>query len=211
MSCEINGENIRPMISSLKSCLVTGVLTCLVLALPLTGSAQVDSALVDSEQTDSAVVAPPPESDSVIALKKEINSVVQEMFWRVRANDYSAFWDNEFPSIREQMSLDKYLTGVRFVNRRRPNSDSSFAIVLDSVTVTGDTALAYLTVFTHDVGADGHSVSDTATVREGSSKQKLYRYRGRWIRPLSTNPADNDEYYRQIRDYEEQSEKESRR
>ena len=201
MSCGRNGENIRPMISSVKSCFIAGVLVCLAVVYPATTSAQ----------TDSGAISPPPESDSVIALKKEINSVVQEIFWRVRANDYTAFWDNEFPSIREKMSLDTYLAGVRFMHPRRPNSDSTFAIALDSVLVKGDTAWAYLTVFAHDVNPDGSPVSDTAEVREYSSSQLLYKYQGRWIRPMSTNPHDNDEYYRQIRDYEEQSEKESRR
>lgn len=131
--------------------------------------------------------------------EQAINAVLQEIFWRVRANDNSAFYENEFSYLRKEMTLDKYLTGIRFRRTPPPNSDSITALTLDSALIVGDTALAYLTL----------TVTGDSATHYMQSKQRLYRERGRWIKPISTNPHDNDEFYRRIRQYEEDAKRES--
>lgn len=144
-------------------------------------------------QIDSPIIYG--KADSVTV---EIRAVLQELFWRVRANDNSVFYENEFPHLRETMNLDTYLSGVRFRQIRRPNSDSIIAITIDSAKVFGDTTLAYLQLMIRRPGAD--------TTHTRGGVQKLYYYKGAWIRPLSTTPKSNDEYYRRIRLYEEDAE-----
>ncbi len=144
--------------------------------------AQVDTSLVYGK-TDSVTLA--------------IGAVMQEMFWRVRANDNSVFYENEFPHLRESMNLDTYLGGVRFRQSREPNSDSIIAITVDSASVVGDTALAYLSLVIRPLGSD--------TTHNGDRVQRLYRLNGVWIRPLSTTPASFIEYNRRIQRYEEEA------
>ncbi len=144
-------------------------------------------------QVDSQVIYG--KTDSVTV---QISAVMQELFWRVRANDNTVFYENEFPHLRETMNIDTYLGGVRFRQIRRPNSDSIIAITVDSAKIFGDTALAYLNMVIRPPGSD--------TVHTKTGFQKLYYYKGAWIRPLSTTPKSNDEYYRRIQRYEEDAE-----
>ena len=157
--------------------LLIAVTLCLFFA---TARAQDDTALVYGK-SDSVTIA--------------IDKVMQEMFWRVRANDNSVFYENEFPHLRESMGLDKYLGGVRFVQSREPNSDSIIAITVDSASVVADTALAYLTLGIRCFGSD--------TTYNKHRVQRLYRVNGMWIRPLSTTPKSYIEYNRRIQRYEE--------
>lgn len=143
---------------------------------------------------DSAVVDTGKQFDA-------INSVMQEMFWRARANDNTVFYENEFPYLRVDMTVDKYLTGVRFRQQRAPNSDSLSATRLDSVMLNHDTAIAYLTTFAGDT-------LDVETRRVYSTPQKLYYFNGRWIHPLSTTHRDQEIYMDRIRNYEEAIERE---
>jgi len=152
---------------------------------PAVGLGQVDSQTVYGK-TDSVTL--------------EISAVMQEMFWRVRANDNAVFYENEFPHLRESMNLDTYLGGVRFRQVRRPNSDSIIAITVDSAGIFGDTALAYLNLEIRRPGSD--------TTHTKSGVQRLYYFKGTWIRPLSTSPKSNDDYYRRIQQYEEDAERE---
>lgn len=131
--------------------------------------------------------------------EREINAVLQEIFWRVKANDNSAFYENEFSYLRKKITLDEYLTGVRFRQTKKPNSDSITVLTLDSATVTGDTARAYLTLTVE---------GDTGTYSM-PSMQRLFRENGRWIKPISTNFRDNNDFYRRIRQYEEDAKRES--
>jgi len=131
--------------------------------------------------------------------EQEINAVLQEIFWRVRANDNSAFYENEFSYLRKKMTLDEYLTGIRFRRTPEPNSDSITVLTLDSTEIVEDTALVYLTL----------TVSGDSAVHYIQSQQRLYRENGRWIKPISTNPRDNDAFYRQIQQYEKDAERES--
>lgn len=130
-----------------------------------------------------------------------IGAVMQEMFWRVRANDNSVFYENEFPHLRETMNLDTYLGGVRFRSTRRPNSDSIIAITVDSASVIEDTALAYLSLVILPLGSD--------TTHNSARLQRLYRLDGAWIRPLSTTPGSYIDYNRRIQRYEEDAETEA--
>ena len=130
-----------------------------------------------------------------------IGAVMEEMFWRVRANDNSVFYENEFPHLRETMNLDTYLGGVRFRSTRQPNSDSIIAITVDSASVIEDTALAYLSLVILPLGSD--------TTHNSSRVQRLYRLDGVWIRPLSTTPRSYIDYNRRIQRYEEDAETEA--
>ncbi|MFQ5608296.1 MAG: hypothetical protein ACE5GA_10140 [Candidatus Zixiibacteriota bacterium] len=150
-----------------------------------------------------ALSVPTPQAQTVYgkddSVTVEISTALREMFWRVRANDNSVFYENEFPHLRETMNLDQYLQGVRFMRPRAPNSDSTIGLLVDSVTVFGDTARAHVTLTLRSPGSE-----DT---HDRASVQWLYRHRGAWIRPLSTTPESNDEYYRRIQRYEEDADR----
>jgi len=151
-----------------------------------------------AQDTDTGT--PAKDADRVMSAdEREINAVLQEIFWRVKANDNSALYDNEFAYLRKKITLDEYLKGVRFRRTRKPNSDSIIVLTLDSAKVTGDTAVAYLTLT-----AQGDSAAHFI-----KSQQYLFREDGRWIKPISTNFRDNNDFYRRIRQYEEDAKHES--
>ncbi len=135
--------------------------------------------------------------------EKEINAVLQEIFWRARANDNSVFYENEFSYLRKEITLDKYVTGIRFRRIPKPNSDSITVLTLDSAVIVGDTAQAYMTL-TID-GEKGIPPRNMPTL------QYLFRERGRWIKPISTNTFENDAFYERMEDYERDAEQEGER
>jgi len=163
------------------------------LALALFCSSRVNAQDTTGSKQDSSTVR------ELSTDEKEINAVLQEIFWRVKANDNSAFYENEFSYLRKKITLDEYLTGIRFRQTLKPNSDSVTVLTLDSAVVIGDTAQAYLTL-TVGRGNATHFIP---------SQQILFRENGRWIKPLSTNPAENDDFYRRIRQYEEDAKHEA--
>ncbi len=149
---------------------------------------------------DTGVVDTP--VHEMTADEKEINAVLQEIFWRARANDNSVFYENEFSYLRKEITLDKYVTGIRFRRIPKPNSDSVTVLTLDSAVIAGDTAQAYMTL-TVDGGKG-------IPPRYMPTMQYLFREKRRWIKPLSTNIFENDAFYERMDDYERDAEKESR-
>lgn len=156
---------------------------CLVAVAPIVGSAQV----VDSAKYESV-------TDSTDARMVQVNDVLQEIFWRARANDYAVFYKYEFAYLRDEMTLDKYLNGIRFRQQRPPNSDSLIALHLDSIQVSSDTMAAFITTTAGD-GSDGKEP------RTYQSVQALYLENGVWIKPLSTRPHNQAEFDRKVENY----------
>jgi hypothetical protein len=152
-------------------------------------------------QDDSDEVVTSTSPREMTADEREINSVLQEIFWRAKANDNSVFYEYEFSYLRKEITLDKYVTGIRFMRVPRPNSDSVVVLTLDSAVVAGDTARAFMTL-TVDGGKG-------ILPRYMSSLQYLFRDNGRWIKPLSTNIFENAAFNQRMDDYERDAEKES--
>ncbi len=176
------------------------VLRVMLVSFALTSSAILFSTDALAQATGKVVNAAPVSRD-LTGDEFEINAVLQEIFWRVKANDNSAFYENEFSYLRQDISLDQYLTGIRFRQVPKANSDSVTTLTLDSAVVAGDTAKAFLTM---TVGLD-----ETVPQRYMKTIQLLFRERGRWIKPISTNPHDNDIFYQHLEEYRRGAEEES--
>jgi hypothetical protein len=132
--------------------------------------------------------------DSTDVRMIQVNKVLQEVFWRARANDYAVFYDYEFSYMRKEKTLDQYLTGTSFRQQRAPNSDSLVSLHLDSLQILADTMAAFITT----VAGDG---SDGKEPRLYQSFQTLYLENGIWIKPLSTRPAYQDEFDQKLESY----------
>lgn len=132
--------------------------------------------------------------------KAEINKVIQEIYWRVRAEDYTVFWENEFTYFQEENPLAKYLAQPQFTARGHASGDNTISTYLDSVTIVADTALAHLTTFV--LTSDG----DTA---QRYTPQTLLYEAGRWKKAMSSTSIQNDMYFEKIKTYREAAEKES--
>lgn len=132
--------------------------------------------------------------------KEEINLVIQEIYWRVRAQDYSVFWENELTYFQEENPLPKYLAQPQFSGPGHASGDSTISTYLDSVTIVADTALAHLT--TSVVSSRG----DTGQVY---TPQTLLYEAGRWKKAMSSTLLENDMYFEKIKTYREAAENES--
>ena len=132
--------------------------------------------------------------------KKEINQVIQEIYWRARAQDYTVFWENELTYFQEENTLPKYLAQPQFTDRGHASGDSSISTFLDSVTIVADTALAHLT--TSVLSSRG----DTGQVY---TPQTLLYEAGRWKKVMSSTLIQNDLYFEKIKTYREAAENES--
>ena len=132
--------------------------------------------------------------------KEEINAVIQEIYWRVKAEDYTVFWENEFTYFQEENPLPKYLAQPQFTVRGHASGDSTISTYLDSVTIVADTALAHLTTFVLSSNGD--------TAKRYTPQTLLYEA-GRWKKAMSSTYIENDMYFEKIKTYREAAENES--
>ncbi|MBN4057027.1 hypothetical protein JYU19_01820 [bacterium AH-315-J21] len=176
------------------------ILCVMLVSLALTASSTLFGRKALAQETEKETISAPIVRE-LTGDEFEINAVLQEIFWRVKANDNSAFYENEFSYLRQDITLDKYLKGVRFNQIPKANSDSIAVLTLDSAIITGDTAKAFLTL---TVGLD-----EKAPLRYMKGVQLLYHERGRWIKPISTNSHDNDIFYQNLEEYRRGAEEES--
>ncbi|MCH9032444.1 MAG: hypothetical protein IIB00_09325, partial [candidate division Zixibacteria bacterium] len=132
--------------------------------------------------------------------KREINLVIQEIYWRVRAQDYTVFWENELTYFREENPLPKYLARPQFTGPGHASGDSSISTYLDSVTIVADTAIAHLTTFV---------VSTRGDTGQVYTPQTLLFEAGRWKKAMSSTLLENEIYFDKIKTYREAAENES--
>ncbi|MCP4569446.1 MAG: hypothetical protein GY841_17865 [FCB group bacterium] len=112
-----------------------------------------------------------------------------ELFLRAKVNDKAVMYENEFPYLREERDLEEYLAN-KYV--KAYNADTLVALQVDSVLVTGDSALSYLRL--EFVQADSSfNISEMAL--------RWRKYDDVWIKPSLSEPAKQLEFEEELRIY----------
>ena len=132
-------------------------------------------------------------------IMREVNSVIQEIFWRVKAQDYTVFWENEMTYFQEETPVPKYLAQKQFTYDHELYPDSAASARLDSVTVNGDTCLAHLVTFVRRTSGDLDSVK---------TPQYLLHEAGRWKKVMSSTLIENELYFQRVREAQKAAESE---
>jgi hypothetical protein len=121
--------------------------------------------------------------------KEQVRANTEELFTRLKVNDYAVLYENEFPYNYEEAELDRYLLHPYL---RWGRLDTLMAMQVDSVTVLGDSAYAHLQL--EYMLADS-SLSITAL-------DFIWRKsEGRWIHPTLSSLERQQEYEEEIRIY----------
>lgn len=126
----------------------------------------------------------PVDPDAELLMQKS-----QDLFMRIKANDYEVIYENEFPYLREMIDIEEYLKN-RYITYYKP--DTLVAIEIDSATVGADTA--YVHMKTEWVHADSSFSVDTI-------KLLWLRVDEDWYKPTLSNMAKQEEYEEELRVY----------
>jgi len=127
----------------------------------------------DTDTADSAAAAG---ADS-LTLDKQLEVQMNAVFDRLRYDDKSGLWENEFEYLREERTFDDYVTQPYIANA---SADSLVRIEVTSVERLGDSAVARVLV--HFDNAGRKSVID--------DKVTLYWHQGKWIKPTISRLKD---------------------
>lgn len=112
-----------------------------------------------------------------------------ELFLRAKVNDKAVMYENEFPYLKEERELEEYLTN-KYV--KAYNADTLVALQVDSVLVTGDSALSYLRL---------EFVQSDSTYKISELALRWRKYNDVWIKPSLSNPAEQLEFEEELRIY----------
>lgn len=121
--------------------------------------------------------------------QKAIRDNTYKLFTRVKVNDKAVIYENEFPYVKEERDVHEYLQG-RFV--KAYNADTLVALQVDSVQVTGDSALSYLRLEYVQADSSFH-IQDL--------KLLWRKYEGIWIKPSLSNIDRQLEFEEELRIY----------
>ena len=121
--------------------------------------------------------------------QQSIKDNTYEIFMRAKVNDKAVIYENEFPYLREERDLEEYLDN-RYV--KAYSTDTLVALQVDSVQVTGDSALSYVRL--EFVRADStFNITDIAL--------RFRKYDDVWIKPSLSLLADQLEFEEELRIY----------
>jgi len=127
-----------------------------------------------------------PAADPTVEL---IKAKSEDLFTRMKVNDYAVLYENEYPYAKEESDLEKYLAHPYL---RWGKVDTLMAMQVDSVTLFGDSAYAHLEL-EYMLSDSSLSVSAINFVWRASE--------GNWIHPTFSNLEKQLEYEEEIRIY----------
>ncbi len=112
-----------------------------------------------------------------------------DLFTRLKVNDRTVIYENEFPYVRDQMDLQEFLSMPRIAAYK---SDTLNALQIDSVNVWKDTAYLYLQM--EYVHAD-------SSLSIKPLKLRWYKQDSTWIKPSGSTLEKQKEVEEEIRIY----------
>ncbi|MDZ4722942.1 MAG: hypothetical protein SGI97_03415 [candidate division Zixibacteria bacterium] len=111
-------------------------------------------------------------ADSSLSDKEQIQATFTEAIERLRYNDKSVLFDNEFEYIQEHFTLDDYIAFPQIVSAEADSTDS---MVVSDVTIYGrDSA---------DVSIVVVMKGPSGNITRFPTVNRVYHHRGRWIQP----------------------------
>lgn len=160
----------------MKLCKFFGFLACMIL---IAGC----SSQVETETTQETEV---PSADEAA-----IKAVLIEYIERVREGDKTVLYENELSYYVDEISMSEYMEIPRVRDYRY---DSLSHVVVDSIEVLGDSAIAQIRIFYESAAEE--PVEHPYTT-------KLYRSGDRWVRPYQSRWANEAEYLQRVKEYQE--------
>lgn len=118
----------------------------------------------DKPDTDTAAV-------DTLSIEKQLERQINLVMERLKYDDKSAMWENEFEYLHEELTFDEYLQ-TRGVSQAA--ADSLSHVEVTSVQEFKDSAIARVVVHFKGFSGRESAVNDTIT---------LYYHDGRWIKP----------------------------
>ncbi|MFH1699076.1 MAG: hypothetical protein ABIE07_00700 [Candidatus Zixiibacteriota bacterium] len=113
----------------------------------------------------------------------------EELFTRIKVGDFDAAYENEFPYLREEASLEEYLKHPRYKNY---SIDTLVALQLDSIRDMTDSAFLYIQL--EWLLADSSLFIQPIGLR--------YYYSGdEWIKPSLSRIDDQRQFEEELRVY----------
>lgn len=103
--------------------------------------------------------------------KEQVKHDIIEFFERMREGDKTVLYEHEHEYYKIEHSLNEYYTFEQIMVYQY---DTMKAITVDSVSITADTATAYIQV-TYELRAGGETTQGYPV--------RMYRQDGRWIKP----------------------------
>jgi len=141
------------------------------------------SSQVEKEPVEKTKV---PDSDEAA-----VEAVIIEYIERVKEGDKTVLYENELSYYVNEVSMSEYMEVPRV---RDYPYDSLSHVVVDSIAVDGDVAIAQIRIFYESAGEE--AVGHTYTTR-------LYRSGDRWLRPYQSRWEQEVEYRQRVKEYEE--------
>ncbi len=114
--------------------------------------------------------------------KEQVKRDITDFFNRMREGDKTVLYENEFPYYKANYSLNDYYSFDQIMVYQY---DTMKAMTVDSVTIMGDTAMAYITV-SYELRAGGETTKDYPV--------RLYRSGDHWIKPSMSNVGQEAQY-----------------
>lgn len=119
-----------------------------------------------------------------------IRASLTELFGRIKEGDKTVLYENEFSYFKDTVSLSTYME-LRKVKEYK--YDTLKGIEVDSTTIMGDSAWAYVRIIYESSEGEEHP---------RPYRLNIYRSRGNWIKPYQSKWADEKDYLEQRRIYD---------